>query len=228
MFEMGLHDPFRHLKHKLWSKEGLGVKLTTGLPTIKSQESTQFPCVKVTCHLPLKSSWQGLQLCFRPHFNRRSIEKVMGPKVAGVPSLRISGLPLGSPMTKSHLNVAPVERCKVYYKGEGGGFPQVRAMVSLVSLSCPRLVLTPKVLQLCTNYLVLVLCRSVWVSEACQFFLVPSRSFNTPFYPSKMLRAKERASTLCSYVVLCLGFTFGSLRELGAHHLTPKSRTRTW
>jgi hypothetical protein len=26
MFEMGLHDPFEHLKHKLWPKEGLGIK----------------------------------------------------------------------------------------------------------------------------------------------------------------------------------------------------------
>jgi hypothetical protein len=25
--EMGLHDSFEHLKHKLWSKEGSGVKL---------------------------------------------------------------------------------------------------------------------------------------------------------------------------------------------------------
>jgi len=28
-----------------------------------------------------------------------------------------------------------MERHRVYYKGEGGGFPQVRAMVSLMSLS---------------------------------------------------------------------------------------------
>jgi hypothetical protein len=27
MFKMGLHDPFEHLKHKLWPKEELGVKL---------------------------------------------------------------------------------------------------------------------------------------------------------------------------------------------------------
>jgi len=27
MSKMGLHDSFRHLKHKLWPKEGLGVKL---------------------------------------------------------------------------------------------------------------------------------------------------------------------------------------------------------
>jgi hypothetical protein len=47
--------------------------------------------------------------------------------------VRILGLPLGSPRTKCHLDVAPVERRKVYHKGEGGGFPQVRAVVSLVS-----------------------------------------------------------------------------------------------
>jgi hypothetical protein len=27
MFKMGSHDPFRFLKHELWLKEGLGVKL---------------------------------------------------------------------------------------------------------------------------------------------------------------------------------------------------------
>jgi hypothetical protein len=47
----------------------------------------------------------------------------------------ILGLPLGSPGTKWHLGAGPVARHKVYYKGEGGGFPQVQAVVSLVSLS---------------------------------------------------------------------------------------------
>jgi hypothetical protein len=27
MFKMGLHDPFGYFKHKLWPKEGLGIKL---------------------------------------------------------------------------------------------------------------------------------------------------------------------------------------------------------
>jgi hypothetical protein len=44
-------------------------------------------------------------------------------KVVGVPVVAISRLPLGSPGTKSHLDVAPMERRRVYYKGEGGGFP---------------------------------------------------------------------------------------------------------
>jgi len=60
-----------------------------------------------------------------------------GPKVAGVPTLAISGLPLGSPGTKSHLDVGLMEKHKVDYKGEGGGFPQIQAMVSLVSPSLP-------------------------------------------------------------------------------------------
>jgi hypothetical protein len=82
----------------------------------------------------------------------------MAPKVAGISTLAILGLPLGSPGTKSHLDVGPMGSHKVYYKWEGGDFPQIRAVVSLVSLSCLWFVLAPKVLQLCTNHLVLVLC----------------------------------------------------------------------
>jgi hypothetical protein len=52
--------------------------------------------------------------------------KLWAPKVAGVPKLGISGLPFGSVGTKSHLDVAPAERCIVYYKGEGGGFSKSR------------------------------------------------------------------------------------------------------
>jgi len=43
----------------------------------------------------------------------------------------------GNLETKCHLDVGLVKRHKIYYKGEGGGFPQVQAMVSLVSLSLP-------------------------------------------------------------------------------------------
>ncbi|CAM6079621.1 unnamed protein product [Sphagnum tenellum] len=46
---------------------------------------------------------------------------------------------LGVPGEKSHLDVGPVESHRVYYKGEGGGFPQVRAVVSLVCPCCPWL-----------------------------------------------------------------------------------------
>ncbi len=38
---------------------------------------------------------------------------------------------------KNHSNVGAAERHRVYYMGEGGGFSQVRVMVSQVSLELP-------------------------------------------------------------------------------------------
>jgi len=92
---------------------------------------------------------------------------------------------------KSHLDVGSVASHRVYYKGEGGDFPQVWAMVNLVCPCCLWLVLAPKVLQLCTNHFVWVVCRLVWMNEACKLFLVPSRSSNTPFNPSKCYELKN-------------------------------------
>jgi hypothetical protein len=70
----------------------------------------------------------------------------------GAPKLRESPLAgfrdshAGVPGEKNHLDVGPMERSRVYYKGEGGGFPQVRAMVNLVCPCCPWFVLALKVL----------------------------------------------------------------------------------
>jgi hypothetical protein len=127
--------------------------------------------------------------------------------------LAISRLPFESPNTKCHLDVGLMKRHTVYYKGEGGGFPQVQAVVSLVNLSRPWLVLTPKVFQLCNNHLMLVLCRSVWVVEACQFFLVPPWNSSMPLYPSKVMWARERASTLYSFDVFSLDSHLSSSRS---------------
>jgi hypothetical protein len=62
-------------------------------------------------------------------------EKLWTPKVPGVQTETVSGLLLGSPGKKSHLDVASALSCREYYKGEGGGFPRVRAVVCHVSLS---------------------------------------------------------------------------------------------
>jgi hypothetical protein len=78
MSKMGSHDPFGHLKHKLWPKEGPEVKLPIWLPTSKHPESPWFPCVQVACHISLERSQRGLQIFLEHHFNRRSTHKVMG------------------------------------------------------------------------------------------------------------------------------------------------------
>jgi hypothetical protein len=76
----------------------------------------------------------------------------------------LAGVP-GVPGEKNHLDVGPVESHRVYYKREGGGFPQVRAVVSLVCPCCPWLVLAPKMLQLCTKHFVWVVCKPVWMNK---------------------------------------------------------------
>jgi hypothetical protein len=134
---MGSHRPFGHLKHKLRPKE----KLVGLLPTTKSWKSTRLLNMQARCDMSLESFQQGLQFYFRPHHNRR-----FAPKVTGIPAVGISRLQLGSPRTKSHLDATLVERRRVYYKRQGGGLPQVWAMVSLVCLNCMWLVLAPKVL----------------------------------------------------------------------------------
>jgi hypothetical protein len=56
----------------------------------------------------------------------------------------VSGLLLGSPRTKNHLDVGAAERHKEYYMGEGGGFPRVRAVVNFVSPKSPMTCLSTK------------------------------------------------------------------------------------
>ncbi len=151
---MGLHCSFEHLKHKLWPKEGSGVEFPGvrqfGLPTTKSRESTRNTWLQKTCDISLKRSRRDLQLCFRRKVDRRSSPKVMKPQSRGSPEnarFRDShaGVP-GVPGQNGHLDATPTTSHRVYYKGEGGGFPQVRAVVSLVCLCCPWLVLAPSVL----------------------------------------------------------------------------------
>jgi len=61
----------------------------------------------------------------------------MGPQSCESPSYENFETPLGSPGTKCHLDVGLVEKHMIYYKGEAGSFPQVRAVVSLVNLNLP-------------------------------------------------------------------------------------------
>jgi hypothetical protein len=149
MSEMGSHCSSRHLKYKLWAKERPGVKLSIWLPT-------RFICWQRACDIPLESSRRELQLCFKPHLNQRSARKVMGLQSCGRPNLGDFRTPTWESQDKKvHLDVGPIDKHIVYYKGEGGGFPQVRAVVNLVCSCCPWLILAPKVLQLCTNHIVL-------------------------------------------------------------------------
>jgi hypothetical protein len=148
---MVLCDPFGHLKHKLWPKERPGVKLLIWFPTTKSQNCPDF----LVCRWHVTYHWKALDKGYNFILDLMSIKglhtKLWGPKVVGTPVVGILGLSLGSPRTKWHLGAGPMARHKVYYKGEGGGFPQVQAVVSLVSPCLSVMSSCTKVLQLCIN-----------------------------------------------------------------------------
>jgi len=131
---MASHWQFGHLQPKLWAKEGPGVKLAIWLPTTKSRESTSSRCRLEECDMALESSRQELQHWFRNRPNPSSGRGAMAVQNSGSPAETLSGLHFGSPNKMCHSDVASATSRREYYMGEGGGFPRVRALVSLV---CP-------------------------------------------------------------------------------------------
>jgi len=74
-------------------------------------------------------------------------EKLWPSKVPGLQPGTVSGLQLGSLGIKNHSDVASAVRRREYYMGEGGGFPRVRAMMSLVCKSARGLSQHPRVFR---------------------------------------------------------------------------------
>jgi hypothetical protein len=141
--------------------------------------------------------------------------RVWASQVIGVPTLGISGLPLGSPETKCHLDAGPVARHIVYYKGEGGGFPQVRVVVSFVNPNLHVARPSTKVFQLCTNQLVVWFCvvSCEWL-KFLSTFLVPSWSSSTPLYPQSAVSQRPCLNFLL-FQCFHLRLTFESFEKVG-------------
>jgi hypothetical protein len=74
--------------------------------------------------------------------------ELWAPKVLGLHPGQFRdnfGTPTWESREKNHLDVASAESCRKYYKGEGGGFPWVRAVVSQVSPNARSLSQHPRV-----------------------------------------------------------------------------------
>jgi len=92
----------------------------------------------LACRWGATYRWKALNEGYNFVSNLISIRghaKLWVPKVVRILIVGILGFPLRSLETKWHLGVGPVARHIVYYKGEGGGFPQVWAVVNLMSPS---------------------------------------------------------------------------------------------
>jgi hypothetical protein len=164
---MASYWSFGHLQPKLWAKEGPGVKLAIWLPTTKSRESTSSRPPNWECDTALERCWQGLQLWFRLCCDRTLQSGVTSSQSPKTPTGTISGLQLGSPGKKSHLDVVPMEWRREYYMGEGG-------KVVASPESGPWWVLCVKVPVVCPNTQGCFECELtlLWLVLGCKFKLI--------------------------------------------------------
>jgi hypothetical protein len=76
---------------------------------LKVKNRPEFLHVQVVSDILMESSQQGLQLCFRPHFNRKSSRKVMGLQSHGSPSYENFGTPTWESQEKMPFGCGPHE-----------------------------------------------------------------------------------------------------------------------
>ncbi len=117
MFKMGLHDPFGYLEYKLWPKKGPRIKCHFDSRPLKIRNCLNFLVCRWRCtyHGNLFDKGYNISLDLTSIGGLHT--KLWASKVVGVLILRI--------LTKWHLGASPMAKHKEYYKGEGGGFPQV-------------------------------------------------------------------------------------------------------
>jgi len=98
---MALHEPFRHLQHKLWSKEQPGVKLLN-LKKVGNQ-----PDLGV-CRWSATHCWKALEESYKFPLNLIPIQglsqELWAPKVLGVQTGIVSRFLLESHGNKNHLD----------------------------------------------------------------------------------------------------------------------------
>jgi len=155
MSKMGSHDPFGYLKHKLWPKEGPESNCQFDSRPLKFKNHPDlfvFRC-RATCH------WKALNKDYNFSLDLTLsgglYKKLWASKVAKVSFSRISGLSTLEFRDKNDIwvltlwsGIENTLRGKVVASPKFGSWWVLRVRV------CSWLVCAPKVLQLCTNELV--------------------------------------------------------------------------
>jgi hypothetical protein len=120
MSKMGSHEPFEICSTSYDKKKGRESNWQFDSQSLKVKNRPDF----LACRQRATYHWKALNEGYNFTLNLIVIEgldrKLYAFKVAGVLVGGILGLLLGSPRTKIHLDVAPVESCIIYYMGEGG------------------------------------------------------------------------------------------------------------
>jgi hypothetical protein len=125
MSKIGSYVSFEYLKNKLWSKEGLKVKVPIDYQWLQIRNHPDL----LLFRWHATSRWKALNEGYNFVLDLTSIgglhKKLWASKVGKVLISRIS--------TKWHLGATPMAKHKKYYNEDGGDFLQVWAMVSLMN-----------------------------------------------------------------------------------------------
>jgi hypothetical protein len=163
----------------------LGVKLLIWLLTTKSQELLWFTYVRVLCHILCESSWWRLQLFLDLISIGNLHKKWWDLQSCGNPNFgNFETFNLGVLGQNDIWMQAPWPSIKNTIRRKVLASPQFMLWWVLWVHVCSWLVHAPKVLQLCTNQLVIwfmQVCVNNW--PICHSSWSPSQSSNTPFYP---------------------------------------------
>jgi hypothetical protein len=150
---MGLHDPFEHLKHKLWPKEKSGVKLPIWFPTTKSQEFLDL----LVCRWRATFCWKALNQSYNFALDLILIEglhtKLWAPKSHESQLWEFWDSHLGVLGQNAIWMLVRWLATEYTIKGKVVASPEFRLWWVLWIQVCSWFVIAPKVLQLCTNQL---------------------------------------------------------------------------
>jgi hypothetical protein len=156
----------------------------------------------LACKWRVTYHWKALNNFYNSVLDFTSIEgrhkKLWAPKVAGVPTLGILGLPLLGVSRKNDIWVlVPWLGIEYIIRGKVMASPKFGSWWILWIRGCSWLVRAPK----CSNYALtnswFGLCRSVWVIEL--FVNLPSPYPGAPAHPftPNVMWAKERLNSFC-------------------------------
>jgi hypothetical protein len=137
-------------------------------------------------------------------------------KVTGILISRILGLLTWESQDKMTFGCRPRHQVQKNYKGEGGGFPQVRAVVNFVSPHSPHDLC---VHQKCFNYALtnslFDLCKPVWIIDSRVTLLSPHLEILIRPSTPEVLGTKEHTLITYPSVVFTFGLTVKSIKEFG-------------
>jgi hypothetical protein len=196
MSKMGSHDPFEHLKHKLWPKKGSGVKLAVWLPPLKVRNHPNF----LVCRWNVTYHWKDLNKGYNFSLDFISIEglhaKLWALKVTRQNDIWV---------------LVPWLGTKYTIRGKVVTSPKFKPWWVLWVCVCLWFVRAPK----CSNYalinLLFDLCRPMWVSKLLINLPSPILELQHALLPPKCCELESVPNSLL-FRCFCFRLPFESIK----------------